>query len=514
MTARTSGRRFRIIDLFAGAGGLSEGFASFRDRHSNPIFDIALSVENEVSAIETLRLRSFYRKFGDAIPDEYKTYLAGEIGKKELINKFPHQWVAACNEIVQHELGSANARKAVNKRIDTIRNHPSDQGQQTVLIGGPPCQAYSLIGRTRNRAKIGYVASEDDRFFLYQEYVHILRRLKPAAFVFENVKGILSSKINGISIFDRILDELREPIGDEIGYRLVPVVQGQARQYSEFVVQSEKFGIPQKRHRVIVLGVRADIADRLPPAKLANATLVPVPKRPTVAEALKGLPPLRGRLIKPTDGEPDWISAVKEAYLSAAIACQSKGNVQKSVADRLAELGEKILKEDLPLKRKNYVFVDCVGPSRQPDFPNHRKCPPPNHEARSHMKADLARFAFAICFAEQFGASPKASDYPKSLAPNHANWSSGNFVDRFRVQCWHQPSTTITSHIAKDGYSYIHPDPIQCRTLTVREAARLQTFPDDYYFAGSRTQQYIQVGNAVPPLLGRQIAKLLYDLIG
>lgn len=133
----------------------------------------------------------------------------------------------------------------------------------------------------------------------------------------------------------------------------------------------------------------------------------------------------------------------------------------------------------------------------------------PNHETRGHMADDLARYLFAAAFAKTYGQSPKARVFPESLAPNHRNWRSGKFADRFRVQVAHRPARTVTSHIAKDGHYYIHPDPAQCRALTVREAARLQTFPDNYLFRGTRTQQYVQVGNAVPPLLASQIAESL-----
>ena len=137
------------------------------------------------------------------------------------------------------------------------------------------------------------------------------------------------------------------------------------------------------------------------------------------------------------------------------------------------------------------------------------------HEARSHMASDLHRYMFAACFARLQGYSPKLGLFPPKLLPDHANVDSDDipFVDRFRVQLAGGPSSTVVSHICKDGHYFIHPDPSQCRSLTVREAARLQTFPDSYFFEGNRTQQYHQVGNAVPPWLARQIADVVSDFM-
>lgn len=139
-----------------------------------------------------------------------------------------------------------------------------------------------------------------------------------------------------------------------------------------------------------------------------------------------------------------------------------------------------------------------------------------NHESRGHMTSDLWRYLYSACFARVQGHSPNLANYPGALLPkhrnlNHSDMKSTKFVDRFKVQVANAPSSTVTSHISKDGHYYIHYDPKQCRALTVREAARLQTFPDNYFFEGNRTQQYHQVGNAVPPLLATQIAKIVAD---
>jgi len=136
-----------------------------------------------------------------------------------------------------------------------------------------------------------------------------------------------------------------------------------------------------------------------------------------------------------------------------------------------------------------------------------------NHETRGHIAGDLGRYLFCSSFGKVRRGTPKAREFPDSLAPLHANRNTGKFADRFRVQLSNKPATTITSHISKDGHYFIHPDPGQCRSLTVREAARIQTFPDNYFFEGNRTQQYGQVGNAVPPLLAKQIASIVYGLV-
>lgn len=139
------------------------------------------------------------------------------------------------------------------------------------------------------------------------------------------------------------------------------------------------------------------------------------------------------------------------------------------------------------------------------------------HEARGHMRSDLHRYLFATCFTALQKYTPSLRDFPPGLLPNHVSANvdaeAVPFVDRFRVQLGNAPSSTVVAHIKKDGHYYIHPGPAQCRSLTVREAARLQTFPDNYFFEGTRTEQYGQIGNAVPPLLAKQIAKVIHQFM-
>ena len=179
---------FAIVDLFAGPGGLAEGFSSIRRADDSRPFQIALSVEKEASAFETLRFRSFFRQFNDSAPPDYYRFLNGDIPEPDWKMLFPVQWGRACLETMKLELGSPEATREIDARLAEItRTH----GDHVILIGGPPCQAYSLVGRARNKGTKGYEASKDHRHFLYKEYIRILQKLKPAAFVMENVKGLL-----------------------------------------------------------------------------------------------------------------------------------------------------------------------------------------------------------------------------------------------------------------------------------------------------------------------------------
>jgi DNA (cytosine-5)-methyltransferase 1 len=341
------------------------------------------------------------------------------------------------------------------------------------------------------------VAAEDHRHFLYREYIRIIEQLKPVAFVMENVKGILSAKMDGSNIFSRVLADLASTTGPD-NYRIVPLVAGENGRPSNYVIRAERFGVLQCRHRVILAGIRTDFAASLPDTLIELETPSFIFDQTTVADAIHGKPVLRSGLTGPQDSPEHWRSVVIEALETATAACTKGDPKLTSGASMLA------------VARGDFENARQMAPSSSKDLPvtsdsalmswlvDSRLVALPNHETRGHMPSDLARYAFVAGFVTAFGHSAKAAQYPEELAPSHRNWKSGKFVDRFRVQQWDRPSITITSHISKDGHYFIHPDVMQCRSLTVRGAARLQTFPDNYLFEGNRTQQFVQVGNAVP----------------
>lgn len=513
---------FAVVDLFAGPGGLAEGFSTVTAPDGSRSFRIALSVEKEQAAHSTLLLRSFLRQFPSGFPDRYYAFLNGETNEPHWATLFPEQYSAAEQEALLLELGSQEAEHLLDSRLDAIREA---NGGNTILIGGPPCQAYSLVGRARNRGIEGYVAEDDPKHFLYKEYIRFLKRLRPVAFVMENVKGILSSSVKGDRIFERILDDLRSGKGDE-SYRLLALTPRGGRDskefpcdpvHSDFVIRCEDFGLPQARHRVIIIGIRSDSFDALDGDARSGCLLTPREANTCIEDVLDGMPKLRSGLSRTDDSVHAWKQVISQAVdvLSAA-----KSGLRAKDAARFRER-----------VRECGMIVDISGSTwpRQASRPVGigKNCPEdlrswlldprlealPNNETRGHMASDLARYMFASIHAEVTGASPRANEFPDTLAPDHRNWTSGKFSDRFRVQLRGQPSTTVTSHISKDGHYFIHPDPEQCRSLTVREAARLQTFPDNYFFKGNRTEQFIQVGNAVPPFLALQIGRVLYSLL-
>lgn len=492
----------QIVDLFSGPGGLGEGFSSCKRNDGSRAYEIAVSIEKDRAAHETLRLRAFLRQF-DEYPSEYYSWIAGKHECPDWKELYPRQWTAAENETLCAELGKPETASILSERVSATRRLAGDR---TLLIGGPPCQAYSLAGRSRNAGIRDYRPKDDDRHFLYREYCRVLNELSPAVFVMENVKGMLSSSVEGLAIFEQVVSDL-ERAGP--GYRLVSLsssLQSEANpEPRDFVIRAEDHGVPQARHRVIIVGIRSDVASEFTPKLQRRNALVPV------RDMLTDLPRLRSGLSR-RDDENAWYDAVVDALeIVGKISRDYPGDNFSGFLDELDRVEERLL------------TTSQLGRSRRARKPLSKKLQPElaaflddsnligvsGHETRGHMPSDLARYLYAACFAKAEGLSPRAQQFPDILAPKHKNWKTGKFNDRFRVQIGNAPASTVTSHISKDGHYFIHPDPTQCRSLTVREAARLQTFPDNYHFMGNRTEQFVQVGNAVPPFLARQIAEAL-----
>lgn len=502
-----------IIDIFAGPGGLGEGFSATRSNSGKAFFKIKLSIEMDPHAHKTLELRAFYRQFASGqAPKDYYEYLKGKISRDDLFKKHSQEASRAREEAWCAELGKED-RGIVKARIESAL-----KGAKTwLLIGGPPCQAYSLAGRSRmiggNREKY----EKDPRHFLYKEYLQILADHRPPVFVMENVKGLLSAKLNLQSTFQKILTDLQNPSlaipgksnTENVSYKLFSVSnRGVGNLFNEpdpedFIVRSEDYGIPQARHRIIILGIRQDVY-RSDPATIQSSARVPI------ENVLADLPRLRSGLSKENDSPEEWQNAIKSMLNTSWIS-----SLNIDLREAIFAAAKKI---DSKLTRGAPFIATKTGPSSHAGWYLDKSLKGVlNHETRSHIREDLHRYFFASVYAQVFGKSPVLQDFPNELLPDHDNVNeaiqNSLFNDRFRVQTSGRPSTTIVSHISKDGHYYIHYDPSQCRSLTVREAARLQTFPDNYYFEGNRTQQYHQVGNAVPPLLANQIAAVVKQFL-
>jgi len=408
-------RKLNYIDLFAGAGGLSEGFikAGF-----NPV----AHVEMDEAACYTLKTRTAYHYLkGTKNFKKYLNYLKGEITRAELYSLIPNNEM---HSVVNLALGDENNKK-IFKRIDIqLQNEEVD-----LIIGGPPCQAYSLVGRARSEDGM----ERDPRNHLYQQYAKFLKKYTPKIFVFENVVGLRSAA--GGDYFKKMLQTF-----DKIGYDV-----------ADLILNANDFGVLQNRKRIVLVGHKKELNLSIPDFKPKTK------KQFQVQSIFADLPKLQA-------GE-----GVDKFYHYA-----------KPTNEYLSEF-----------EIRNGIDILT------------------QHISRPHTKQDKEIYRIAV---ENWKQKKRLTytELPQRLK-THNNIKS--FFDRFKVVADNlNYSQTIVAHIAKDGHYYIHPDIKQNRSITVREAARLQSFPDDFYFEGvkegkNRTAAFKQIGNAVPPLMARAIAK-------
>ncbi|MBL4538057.1 MAG: DNA cytosine methyltransferase [Oceanicaulis sp.] len=505
-------KTYPLVDVFAGPGGLGEGFSSLVREEPDANFRSVVSIERDEFAHKTLLLRHFVKAFqGNEIPDDYYRYLKGDISIEELYRLHPNEKAHAERSAIRISLGADNheyVRKLIASRVQRTK--------KWALVGGPPCQAYSLVGRSRMMGDPEF--EKDERHFLYREYLKIIIDHAPPVFVMENVKGLLSARVKGELVINRILSDLSAPksalgmSSNGLAYKLYSLtddeVPGMEVDPRVFLVRAEKYGVPQARHRMFLVGIRSDIDVR--PGQLKSH------KPPTLEQTIGDLPKIRSGISKGGDSYEKWR---REILKLDPTPVRKELNGHSYTKELVELLGRNFEEPTNPLEKLSTKYParpvyshDVLDSIYDPEL-----SVLDGHASRSHMPSDLRRYSYAACFSKVTGKSPKLADFPISLLPNHANVEDGRagkmFSDRFRVQLPDQPSTTVTSHISKDGHYFIHYDPKQCRSLTVREAARLQTFPDNYRFEGPRTSQYHQVGNAVPPYLARQIAAIIADVL-
>lgn len=399
-----------FIDLFAGASGMSEGFtkAGF-----NPVAHIEMNEE----ACYTVKTRAAYHFLkSENKLDLYYSYLKKELTREEFYKNIPDNIL---NSVINLEINDNSIKdifKIINEKKKAI----------DLIIGGPPCQAYSLLGRFQENIE------NDPRNKLYIQYGRFLKKFSPKAFVFENVPGILSA--NKGQHFKNLKAYFRK-----LGYEV----------YHEKLDASD-YGVVQARKRIIIVGWKKENDFGFPDFEKVN-------NKYTVNDAFEDLPEL-----KPGEG-----------YHS------------------------------INYKELKNIYLEKFELRNGVDFVT-------QHISRPHNERDLAIYKTAIQKWNNEKVRLKYPDLPENLK-THKNVSS--FIDRFKVVDGTGVSHTVVAHIAKDGHYYIHPDEEQCRSISVREAARLQSFPDDFFFEGSRSAAFKQIGNAVPPLMAYAIAKKMKELL-
>ncbi|MCX8105944.1 MAG: DNA cytosine methyltransferase [Ignavibacterium album] len=402
-------KRLNYIDLFAGTSALSEGF---RQLEFNPVAHI----EMDKDACLTIKTREAYHHLKEIRKlDTYYKYISGNLTRDSLYKHIP---LEKGFSVINAEI-SDSSLKQIFKTIENNLKHSSNSDID-LIVGGPPCQAYSLVGRHA----IDW--ENDHRLKLYLYYGKFLKEYRPMAFVFENVPGLITAQ-NGW-----FLQNMKKYFAG-IGYKVF-----------DKILNAADYGVLQNRKRVFIVGWRKDFPFSFP-------DLEPFVHGHTVQDILSDLSPLTpGQVV-------------------------NVGKYIKEPSDYLKQ------------------FQLCNGV----DFYT-------QHISRPHNGNDLEIYKIAIQKWLNEKERLKYTDIPEKLRTQKNTYS---FLDRFKVVDGKGLSHTIVAHIAKDGHYYIHPDIKQCRSISVREAARIQSFPDDFYFEGSRTSILRQIGNAVPPLLSSAIAK-------
>ncbi len=413
-----------FIDLFSGAGGLSEGFIRAG-------FHPVAHVETDKAACNTLLTRIAYHHLKQTENMQpYIDYIQNKISRVELYSFIPDN----LKESVINMTISKNNNQIIINKIDSL----SENKTIDLIIGGPPCQAYSIAGRARDENKM----QGDSRNYLFQDYVDFLEYYQPKLFVFENVVGLLSAKTEeGDSYLQMMIDLF--------------VDKGYCIEYQ--VLEAKDFGVLQNRKRVILIGKKNGEKGFYPEFEKFNTSV-------TVSEIFKDLPELEA-------GSGTFYKTRYKPY---------KGS---------------------------YLFKSHIR--NELDFTT-------QHIARPHTEQDKNIYKLVV---QEWNNKQQRLNYNDIPTKWQTHKNRKSFVDRFKVVAGDLPySQTVVAHICKDGHYYIHPDIKQNRSLTPREAARLQTFPDDFYFEGvsekpSRTAAFKQIGNAVPPLMAEAIAKKLKEII-
>lgn len=439
-------KSFTSVDLFAGCGGLSEGFTSAG-------FSVVAYLERDRWACETLRSRIMFHEMKELHRlSWYHRHVKADLSREDVSRRFPEVSDRMECKVIEKEFGNHSYNQIISSIRLAVRSHGSER--VNVLLGGPPCQAYSLVGRSRDPDRMQY----DERHFLYQHYLQVLEDLAPDFFVLENVPGLLTARASGRDIFQKMLQDFASI---NPAYDIAPTYEDYIKNPRGYLIDSSKYGVPQKRSRVLLIGYRRRLADKFPSVRGVFLKLKKRERRTIldVDDAIGDLP-----AVKPGEGDDRWFGPYPV-----------NGELKRYQLEM----------------RKNSPGI-C------------------NHKARTHMQSDLERYRFFIEHHLNGDRRATLVDLLKErpdLKPDHDHLDK--FIDRFKVQWWTRPSTTIMAHIAKDGHYYIHPDIHQCRSFTVREAARCQSFPDNFFFEGPRTEQFKQVGNAVPPKMAKAVADVL-----